>query len=184
MDSEIQQRLLSEVASGNQVAFKKLYDFSYSRLFAVALNLLKHPDRAEEAVQESYIKIWHNAAEYHAERGAVMTWMTSILRYRCLDALRSQKIRDERHQTTFDSDSVDVIEILKYSDAEPTMNSQKQAFDHCWKQLDNTEKQTIALSYLHGLSHADIVRQIDAPLGSVKSWIRRGIKRLQRCLAE
>ena len=77
-------RLLSNTASGDVAAFERLYEKTASRLFGLSLRMLRRHDLAEEVLQEAYVRIWHRASEYHAQRGAVMTWMMSILRYRAL----------------------------------------------------------------------------------------------------
>ena len=87
--------LLSATAQGDKQAFTNLYNTTSGQLFAVSLKMLGRRELAEEVLQEAYVKIWHNAAEYQHGKGAVLTWMISIVRYRALDMLRYQKMRKE-----------------------------------------------------------------------------------------
>lgn len=183
MNSEDHQKLMARTALGDRTAFEQLYDASYGRLYAVALHLVKHPDRAEEALQDSYVKIWHNASEYRLQRGSVMTWMASIVRYRCLDFLRSQRLRDDRWCSVDDFDQLDPVAVSS-EPFTPELSGVSGQLQHCLKQLDANQRHAIYLSYLQGMSHQEIVDRIEAPLGSVKSWIRRGLQRLKKCVEE
>ena len=88
-------RLLSATAQGDRTAFSELYHDTAGKLYAVSLQMLHRRDWAEDAVQEAYVRIWHNAGEYQQEKGTVLTWMISIVRYRALDMLRATKSRRE-----------------------------------------------------------------------------------------
>lgn len=177
MDNEIyQQNLIHAVAQGSASAFRELYDETSPRLFAVALHMMRSRDRAEEALQEAFIKIWHNASEYHAERGTVLTWMISIVRYRCLDQLRGNSLRDSR-QTSMED----------LAGFEPETESIDPQFRHepvqrCLATLEADEVQLVHLAYFRGMSHSEIEAHTGTPLGTVKSWIRRGLQKLKRCL--
>ena len=80
MDPEFQLQLIRAVARGERPAFEELYQVTGPKLYGVAMQLMRSPERAEEALQEAFVKIWHNAGDYHQGRGSVMTWMSSIVR--------------------------------------------------------------------------------------------------------
>ena len=80
--------LLGQCALGNQRAFADLYTLTSPKLYGVALRILRRQDWAEEVLQECYVNIWNHAGNYAAQRSAPLTWMTSIVRNRCLDWLR------------------------------------------------------------------------------------------------
>lgn len=181
MNSEDHQHLIARVAMSDVEAFEQLYDDSYSRLYAVALHLLQQPDRADEALQDAFVKIWNNAGEYRQQRGSVVTWMASIVRYRCLDYLRGQNIRDERFQAVDDIEQLDSV-VIEASLMEGQFDREQDQLNRCLQELEPSQRQVIYLSYLRGLSHREIVDRIGAPLGSVKSWIRRGLQRLKGCV--
>jgi RNA polymerase sigma-70 factor (ECF subfamily) len=178
MDASINfLHLLSASAQGDQAAFAQLYRLTCNKLFAVSLQMLQRRELAEEALQEAYVRIWHNAADYQEEKGTVLTWMISILRYRALDMLRAAKSRRE--------DSVDAIEEVP-SQETPELNlyqdRERVQIDHCLDKLEGPQRDAIHLAYFRGLTHFEVCDQMAKPLGSVKSWIRRGLDLLKRCI--
>ncbi|MFT2091766.1 sigma-70 family RNA polymerase sigma factor [Paraglaciecola sp. 2405UD69-4] len=174
MEHEEHLKLLVKVAAGDRQAFAKLYQETSAQLYAVSVKILVRKELAEDAVQEAFIRIWHNAGNYSQGRGTVLTWMISIVRYRALDMLRYHKVRKEdglenvTHKTDVDISDMQVAD--------------KKQLDHCLEQLDNKQKQVIHLAYFCGLTHQEVTTHVDSPLGSTKSLIRRGIQLLKRCL--
>ena len=154
--------LLSATAQGNKQAFAKLYNATSAKLFAISLKMLSNRAHAEEALQDAFVKIWHNASDYQVTKGTVISWMISIVRYRSLDSLRYHKVRKEQ---ALDDDSAISDDLTDSPLA-----------------IDEQQKQAIHLAYYKGLTHSELVDHIDTPLGTVKSWIRRGLQQLQRCL--
>jgi RNA polymerase sigma-70 factor (ECF subfamily) len=172
MENDNLLSLLYDTSQGDKHAFSTLYQQTSGKLFAISLNMLSNRAHAEEVLQDAFIKIWHNASEYDASKGTVISWMISIVRYRSLDALRYNKVRKEQTMgdDDFDIQSVDV----NYDENTKLVN--------CIEQLEPQQKQAIHLAYYKGLSHSELVDHIESPLGTVKSWIRRGLTQLQRCL--
>ncbi|KTD98103.1 MULTISPECIES: sigma-70 family RNA polymerase sigma factor [unclassified Pseudoalteromonas] len=172
MENDNLLSLLYDTSQGDKHAFSTLYQQTSGKLFAISLNMLSNRAHAEEVLQDAFIKIWHNASEYNASKGTVISWMISIVRYRSLDALRYHKVRKEQAMgdDDFDIQSVDV----NYDESTKLVN--------CIEQLEPQQKQAIHLAYYKGLSHSELVDHIESPLGTVKSWIRRGLSQLQRCL--
>ncbi|HEY7771875.1 MAG TPA: sigma-70 family RNA polymerase sigma factor [Marinagarivorans sp.] len=179
MSADDHFRLLSNTAQGDHAAFSQLYALTSARLFAVSLQILGRRDLAEDALQDAFVKIWHNAGEYQRSKGEVLAWMISIVRYRAIDILRSAKSRKESSdeatpESVSDDDSPD--EAL-------ALDREKTVIDDCMNShLDKQQQQIIELAYFKGLTHSEIVSHTKHPLGSVKSWIRRGLKLLQRCI--
>lgn len=171
-------RLLSGTAQGDQQAFAELYDATSGKLYAIGLQMLRRRDLAEDALQEAFVRIWHNAGEYQQEKGAVMSWMISILRYRALDMLRASKSRRESSSDA----SYDEAEDPHSPEVDLYQNRERVQIDRCMDHLEGQQRQAIHLAYFKGLSHHEVCDQLDSPLGSVKSWIRRGLERLKRCL--
>jgi RNA polymerase sigma-70 factor (ECF subfamily) len=172
MENDNLLSLLYDTSQGDKHAFSTLYQQTSGKLFAISLNMLSNRAHAEEVLQDAFIKIWHNASEYNSSKGTVISWMISIVRYRSLDALRYNKVRKEQTMgdDDFDIQSVDV----NYDENTKLVN--------CIEQLEPQQKQAIHLAYYKGLSHSELVDHIESPLGTVKSWIRRGLTQLQRCL--
>jgi RNA polymerase sigma-70 factor (ECF subfamily) len=175
--------LLSLVALADQRAFAELYRLTSSHLYGVALRILREPPAAEEVVQEAYVSVWHHAATYVVAKSQPLTWLTSIVRNRCLDLKR----RRELTTVTLTSDGDDEPAIDIPSDA-PTpgelllAGADAQSVRDCVQTLDAGPRQAIALAFFHGLSHAELAEHLREPLGTVKSWVRRALERLKRCL--
>ncbi|MGO2011324.1 sigma-70 family RNA polymerase sigma factor [Pseudoalteromonas sp.] len=178
MDTDELLPLLSATAQGDKRAFAKLYETTSGKLFAISLKMLTNRAHAEEALQDAFVKIWHNASEYQVNKGTVISWMISIVRYRSLDSLRYHKVRKEQSLDDDDHAYSDTHESPLDIDYED-----KSKLVDCIEQLDEQQKQAIHLAYYKGLTHNELVDHIETPLGTVKSWIRRGLQQLQRCLA-
>tara|TARA_R110000772_G_scaffold41760_20_gene97210 strand:+ start:4515 stop:5060 length:546 start_codon:yes stop_codon:yes gene_type:complete len=166
--------LLSATAQGDKAAFAELYQASSKQLYAVSLKMLKRKELAEEALQEAYVRIWHNAAQYRAGKGTVLTWMISIARYRALDILRYHAVRKEEDLSENDGGT--------QLTSEPMTETQQGLLEKCMAALEVQQRQAIHLAYFNGMSHHEVTAHLDLPLGTVKSWIRRGLQSLQRCL--
>jgi len=172
--------LLSRAALSDQRAFEELYRLTSAHLYAVALRILRESAAAEEVLQESFVNIWHHAGSYVAAKSQPLTWLTSIVRNRCLDQLRRRSV------DTITMDDED--EGMTIADERPTpldmllAGADARAVKGCVETLDAGQKQAIALAFYHGLSHSELARHLKQPLGTVKSWVRRGLDRLRACL--
>ncbi|KKL01963.1 sigma-70 family RNA polymerase sigma factor [Rheinheimera mesophila] len=167
---------LQATAQGDKNAFEQLYKATSAKLFAVSLQLLRRRDWAEDVLQDAFVRIWHNAADYHTDKGTVMTWMISITRYRALDLIKTRQFKAEHIELDPDWSPED-------SEGEPvSLTREKVKLDECMSALEAEHRQSIYLAFVNGLTHHEITSHTGAPLGSVKSWIRRGLARLKRCL--
>jgi RNA polymerase sigma-70 factor, ECF subfamily len=172
--------LLARTALSDQQAFAELYRLTSSHLYAVALRILRVSGPAEEVLQESYVNIWHHAGSYVAAKSQPLTWMTSIVRNRCLDQMRRREvdtvtIDDEEAGMKLADDRPSPIDMLLSSADALTVRS-------CVERLEAGQKQAIALAFYQGLSHSELSLYLRQPLGTVKSWVRRGLERLKACL--
>lgn len=169
--------LLSATAQGDRLAFTDLYRQTAGKLYAISLQMLRRRDLAEEAVQEAFVRIWHNAGDYQQEKGTVLTWMISIVRYRALDMLRATKSRRETGDEGLE-------EALDEQSPEQELYEQRDRvrIDRCMDRLDEGQRQAIEMAYFRGLTHVEVCDRMETPLGTIKTWIRRGLERLKRCL--
>jgi RNA polymerase sigma-70 factor (ECF subfamily) len=174
MDNSKNLLLLGKIAAGDRQAFEQLYIATCSQLYAVSLKILGRKDRAEDTLQEAFIRIWHNAGEYTPGRGTVLTWMISIVRYRAFDLIRYHKVRGEEE---LESEAFSAAEELQELTPE-----QKNELDFCLKELETHQQQAIHLAFFRGLTHQEVTHHIETPLGTTKSLIRRGMQSLKRCL--
>lgn len=172
--------LMARCALRDRQAFARLYSQTGAKLYAVALRILRRQDWAEEVLQESYVSIWNHIGEYSAQRSAPMTWMTAIVRNRALDWLRRPNLEQG-------SDDYDLV-VEAVADARPGPDAALQsgrdarALADCLDGLSADQRQSITLAYQHGLSHGELARHMQEPLGTVKTWIRRGLAKLKSCL--
>jgi RNA polymerase sigma-70 factor (ECF subfamily) len=169
--------LLAQCSLGNRRAFENLYRKVSGNLFAVALRCMGRRDLAEDVLQEAFVRIWHSAAQYDGNLSAPMTWMVSITRNKAIDQLRKHReepLSDEQAQALFDESPSAHEQMERQRDA--------GALQRCLDTLEGMQRQSIITAYFQGASHGDLVTQLAAPLGTVKSWIRRGMERLRRCL--
>ena len=173
-------RLLAQSALKNQSAFSELYSLTAPKLFGVALRILRRQDWAEEVLQECYLSMWNHAGEYAVARSAPLTWMTSIVRNRCLDWLRRprQEATGDEYEIAIDAwrdeNPGPVEQMMAAGDA--------AALARCLELLEGRQRQSIMLAFFHGLSHSEVAGHMKEPLGTVKTWVRRGLERLKGCL--
>ncbi len=168
--------LLQDTAVGDRASFARLYERASPRVYAVCLKLLQHRELAEEAMQDTFIRVWHNAGEYQSGRGSVLTWITTIARYRSLDMLRRKKVQKE--QSLLDEDLMARKDNDRVSD-----DGLAKRLEHCMAHLSDEQRQAIQLVYFNGLSHGEAVTHFRSPLGTIKSWVRRGLQSLKQCLS-
>ena len=174
--------LLARTALRDQQAFAELYRLSSPHLYAVALRILREAAAAEEVLQESFVNVWHHAGSYIAARSQPLTWLTSIVRNRCLDQLRRREVEtvamnDEDEGVNVAAEGPTALEML-------ISGADARAVRSCVEALDAGPKQAIALAFYQGLSHSELAKHLRQPLGTVKSWVRRGLERLRSCLDE
>ena len=174
------EALMRDCARGHEPALAELYRLCAPHLFAQAVRLLRRSDWAEEVLQDCFVSIWQNAGRYSSEQSQVMTWMTRIVRNRCIDWLRRPDLeRPDPDGTIVEAwadDAPGPFERLQSSHEGGRLAA-------CMAGLDSHQRMAIALSFFDDLSHGDIARQLGFPLGTVKSWVRRGMERLKRCLS-
>ncbi len=177
--------LLARVALGDRAAFARLYDQVKSPLFGVILRI--HGDRAqaEETLQEVFVNIWRRASTYDADRSQPMAWLVSVARYKAIDSVRLRTLAtvsttvgegDSDWMETIPSDSLGPAEAHQLAD-------DKRQLMRCMATLTSEQRQALSLAYYQGYSHTEVAQHLSQPLGSVKSWVRRGLLALQRCMA-
>lgn len=174
------QKLLTRCQQQEPKALKALYKATSSHLFAVLLRILRNTSHAEDCLQQVYLKIWNSAGQYNPEIARPMTWMNTIARNQALDWLRRHK-NDQFN----DSDEV-LVQQADHTSQTDHLAQQWQDSDHvhrCLKELKEAQRQCIELAYFEGYSHQELSERLDQPLGTVKTWIRRGLERLKTCLS-
>lgn len=172
------EALLTACALRDRKAFEQLYQLTSPNLYGLLLRILNSEAWAQDCLQEAYVKIWNNAQSYRPYLAAPMTWMTTVARNQALDQLRRR-----RHEVALEGQPVP-----ETADEDPppleslVRGDQGRLLKRCLDQLTERQREMIALAYFRGLTHDELARQSDTPLGTVKTWIRRGLEALRRCL--
>lgn len=174
--------LLKACAAGDKSALGQLMAAEGGRMLGVAARMLRRRDLAEDAVQEALVLVWRRAHQFDPGRGSAKGWIYTILRNRCLTLLRRED--GEVPQ--------DPAAIAGSIEADPARAAVDTAFERlgtasdlgrCLAELEPATRRAILSCYILGYSHGEIAGRMQAPLGSVKSWLRRGLLRLRECLS-
>jgi RNA polymerase sigma-70 factor (ECF subfamily) len=174
--------LLARCALRDRSSFEQLYKTTSAQLFGLVLRIVKNQDTASEVLQEGYVKIWNRAGDFRPDKAAAMTWMSAIVRNHAIDLLRRSASQPQ------ESELVEELHWLADDSAGPqeqaSQDQENQVLHHCLKELDDVQHQAILLAYFKGMTHEELAQYLDKPLGTVKSWLRRGQMRLKKCLDE
>jgi RNA polymerase sigma factor (sigma-70 family) len=176
--------LLEQVSQQNDKALKTLYDLSSSKMYGLAMRIMRNANLAEDVLQEAYLSIWRSAGDYQAKLSPPLAWMGLIVRSRALDMLRRRVREGENNHQELDAAVLDTV-----SSEEPTpqdlmqVSEQALALHQCLEQLENKQKEVLSLAYLRDLSHSELSTQLQLPLGTVKTWIKRGLEQLRSCMS-
>lgn len=165
-------------------ALRELYDLTSPKLYGLALRVLGNRNWAEDVLQEAYLTVWRSAGDYRATLSPPMAWMGLVVRSRALDFLRRRA--SERADAALELD--DAISDTVAGDSPNPMDTsqaseQAWALHECLRKLEGRQREVLSLAYLRDLSHSELAEQLKLPLGTVKTWIRRGLEQLRTCMA-
>ena len=177
------QRLVEAlVATGNEDrgAFRTLYHLTSAKLFGICLRICGDRQAAEDVLSEVYLTVWKRAGAFEPGRASPISWLATIARNRAIDWRRSSGR----------AAPVRVEEIADFADdrasAEELMLVDERAAQlyGCLDELDQRQKDAIRTAFFDGLTYAELASRNDVPLGTMKSWVRRGLLRLKDCLGD
>lgn len=176
--------LLDRVAARDATALRALYDQTAAKLLGLAMRVIPQRELAEDVLQETFLTVWRAAPDYRAALSPPMAWLGLIVRSRALDALRRRAaervpLTDELDDALADTLAGDAPDPLDTTLA----SEQAWALHQCLGRLEGRQREVVSLAYLRDLSHGDLARQLQLPLGTVKTWIRRGLDQLRQCMA-
>ena len=173
------EALLSRCAQHDEHALEELYQLVAPQLFGMMMSILKRTPLAEEALQDVMIRVWQHAGQYVAYRGRAWAWLVSIARYRAIDLLRAQ-----RESVTLDEVPPEMLTDSSAEDLSDTTTTERirQTLQDCLARLSPDQRRCVALAYVEGCSHAEIAEKVGRPSPTVRSWMRRGLASLKRCL--
>lgn len=171
--------LLAQVALGNRTAFDALYRATSSRLFGICLRVLAQRPEAEDALQDVYTAVWRKASQFDPAKASAPAWLAMIARNKAIDRLRSLPLEQARA-------SLELAQNVEDPAASPAQAAQmatdRVRLEHCLEGLEPKRRSLIRAAFFDGLTYEELAARIEAPLGSIKSWIRRGLLQLRECL--
>jgi RNA polymerase sigma factor (sigma-70 family) len=176
--------LLDRIGQRDEAALKALYDQCAPKLLGLALRVVRQREWAEDVLQEAFLTVWRSAGDYRASLSPPLAWLGLIVRSRGLDLLR-RRAADRSHVTqeldevltdTLEGDSPNPMDTAQASE-------QAWALHQCLGKLDNKQREVVSLAYVRDLSYSELAQQLSLPLGTVKTWIRRGLDQLRICMA-
>jgi RNA polymerase sigma-70 factor (ECF subfamily) len=183
MDADATRRQLAaalvRVAGGDRAALRVVYQDTSAKLFGVCLRILKDRGEAEDVLQEVFVTVWRRAASFDPGRASPITWMVAIARNRAIDRLRASAV-SRRMEPIESADAV--------SDPAPAaverveLAQQHQRLSRCLEELEARHASAIREAFLDGTTYEELAARMSVPLGTMKSWIRRGLLKLRTCL--
>lgn len=175
-DAPLDTHLIA-VARGDRAALRAIYDQEGTRLFGIAMAILRDRPAASDAMQNAFLRLWQRAGQFDPSRGNAEVWTAAIVRHAALDVARARGREQPTGDPTLGDQPVepDIVERL-------AARQNNTRLRDCLAQLDGRTRGLIVLAFVEGLSHAQIAARLDLPLGSLKTWIRRGLLSLRKCL--
>lgn len=169
--------LVGEVARGDRGAFSALYERTSAKLYGICLRLLGSEAEAQEVLQEVYLTVWQKAGRFDPEKASPITWLAVLARNRAIDRLRRRPFGADGLDAAADvaDDSPSAFELVgKADDAARLAN--------CLEEIEERTRAMIRAAFLEGATYPELAEREGVPLGTMKSWIRRGLQRLRGCL--
>lgn len=170
--------------AAREQAFRDLYELTAGKLYGLALRVVGSREAAEDVLQDAYLNVWRIAASYRESLSPPLAWLGVVVRSRALDHLRRRA--SERAGKTQELDA-QLAESLPGDAANPLDTRQAseaaRALHDCLRKLEARQREVLSLAYLRDLSHAELATQLRLPLGTVKTWIRRGLDQLRGCMS-
>jgi RNA polymerase sigma-70 factor (ECF subfamily) len=173
------ERTLVSCAQGDKAALRSLYDVEAPRLVAVAQRIVRRREVAEDVVHDAFIAIWQRAGQYDPSLGSARAWIYTVVRNRALNTIRDSRREDLR----------DAAEIAPEDETENIITdaverlATESRLRRCLERLEPEKRECVLLSYVTGFSHGEIAGRLGIPLGTAKSWVKRGLSSLQECMS-
>ncbi|MCW8087181.1 sigma-70 family RNA polymerase sigma factor [Sabulicella glaciei] len=168
--------LLPRVARGDRAALREIYEAQASRLFGIALAILRDRDAAADALHDAFVKVARAAGQFDPARGSAEAWLAAIVRHAALDLARARG--REIPAEGLPEPAEEATQLHSLASAQDGVRLRE-----CLATLEEKNRTEILLAFVNGLSHPQVAARLDVPLGTAKAWIRRGLLSLRECLA-
>ena len=172
---------LVRAAGGDRAALRQIYQDTSAKLFGVCLRILNDRSEAEDVLQEVYVTVWRKAATFDPGRASPITWMVAIARNRAIDRLRASAV-SRRMEPIEAADAVGDPAPAALERVE--LAQQHQRLAGCLDELEPRHATAIRSAFLDGATYEELAARMSVPLGTMKSWIRRGLLKLRACLEQ
>ena len=183
-DSPHDHTLIVQIGAGESAALALLYDRYASAVFGLAVRILGVEHTAEEVVQDTFLRVWRNSGSFKPDRGEVISWMLGIAHNLCIDELRRRKARITM---VYDTDDYSLIGAMPSPhlpvDEEVWLRERREVIRDALAQLPADQRRAIELAYMRGLTQSEIAEHTGEPLGTVKTRVRLGLRKLRDILA-
>ena len=170
---------LARVADGSEAALKEVYQRTSAKLFGLCLRILGDRGEAEDALQEIYVSVWRRAESFDPARASPITWLAALARNRAIDRMRAsgrpRPAEPIEAAARLADDAPDALSALE-------KDEEKDRLLGCVDELEERQSGPIRAAFFGGLSYPELAERAGVPLGTMKSWIRRGLLRLRECL--
>jgi RNA polymerase sigma-70 factor (ECF subfamily) len=170
--------MLARMALGDRQALSALYDVTSGKLFGIVLRVLEDRAEAEDALQEIYVKVWHNAGRYRSNGLSPMTWLITISRNHAIDRLRARRAR----RTSPIEDGAEIADGAMNPEEAAIASSTRGRIRECLETLAPDRADAIRRAYLDGEAYNDLAARYGVPLNTIRTWLRRGLLKLRECL--
>ena len=181
-DAEL-MALIDRIGHRDEAALRQLYDRTSPKLMGLAMRVVRQREWAEDVIQEAFLTVWRVAGDYRSSLSPPLAWLGLIVRSRALDLLRRRtadraQLTQEFDELMADQMGSDAPNPVDTADA----SEQAWALHQCLAQLEGKQREVVSLAYLREMSHGELAEQLKLPLGTVKTWIRRGLEKLRVCM--
>lgn len=167
---------LEACARGERFALQALYERESRWLLAVAQRIVRDRDLAHDVLQDAFVQIWQRAGSFERALGTGRGWIYTVVRHRALD-----EARRSGREIAMGEELTGIIDAAQaHHDEDPHMD--EQALMRCLDQLDESKRQCVIDAYVEGYTHEQMAQQRNKPVGTIKSWVRRGLQALKECL--
>lgn len=180
LEAEIE--LLKRIGQGDRVSFEELYDRFSGVLFSTAYRMLKNQEASEDVLQDVFIQIWNKAPLYNPTRGRPMTWAITLTRNKAIDLLRSTQRRGNLQDSVqHELATFEQFDDRSSFDAVASVETNKLVRD-AMRKLSNDQREAIELAFFSSMTQTEIAEHLNAPLGTIKARIRRGMMALREMI--
>lgn len=170
---------LKRVAIGDHAALGEVYDATSAKLFGICLRILRDRSEAEDALQDVYVSVWRRADRFDPGRASPITWLAILARNRAIDRLRAQRRTDQTQPVEM---ALDIADSAPDALAELEAGEDRKQLSGCIEELEPHTSESIRAAFFAGYTYAELATRMNVPLGTMKSWIRRGLTKLKECL--